>query len=425
MPGLSYLLFLLYLVLFIWLLRKIPFFRNSGLTPTQVQIVFLLKVFAGILYGWVGIYYSTRLDPVDTWWLHYKGLEEQALLHRDPHAFFSDLLRNNYSHGFGRFLSSRNSWWNDLHTSLFIKCLALLDELTQGHYFVNVLFFAFATMAGPVALFRIFNQVYPGRKAAVFIGAFLVPSYLFWTSGIFRDAPVALALGMILYCFFMGLRDRWKLKYVLTILAGLLLLLVFRNYLVVVLLPALLAWWASARSRFHPLLLFGVTYIVYGILFFCTRYAVPVLDFPQMAVEKQEDFFTLVGNSMIAVPKLQATAASFAANTPHALSLLLLRPWPGDVYNTFILLACIETYLLLGLCAWWLLRRQRGGRTEPFVAFCLFFSLTLFLMIGFTVNFLGPMVRYRSLVLPLLVTPMLGTLPPFRKASKHITKNII
>ncbi|RYY60616.1 MAG: hypothetical protein EOO12_15105, partial [Chitinophagaceae bacterium] len=352
----SYLLFLLYLLLFVWLLRKIPFFRNSGLSQTQVQIVFLLKVFAGILYGWVGIYYSQKGQIVDTWWLHYQGLKEGALLHRDPHAFFTDLLRNNYSHGFGRFLSSRNSWWNDLHSNLFIKCLALLDEITRGHYFVNVLFFAFATMAGPVALFRIFHQLYPGRKAAVFVGAFLVPSYLFWTSGIFRDAPVALALGMILYCFFMGLRDRWKAKYVVTIIAGLLLLLVFRNYLVVVLLPALLAWWVAARSRAHPLLVFGITYAVYGLLFFCTRYAVPVLDFPQMAVEKQEDFFTLVGNSMIPAPKLQPTAWSFLTNAPHALSLLLLRPWPGDVYNSFILLACIETYVLLGLFGWWLLR---------------------------------------------------------------------
>ncbi|RYY90558.1 MAG: hypothetical protein EOO15_02100 [Chitinophagaceae bacterium] len=405
----SYLLFLLYLFLFIWLLQKIPFFRNSGLTQRQVQIVFLLKVFAGILYGWVGIYYSSKGQIVDTWWLHYQGLKEQELLHTSPSKFVYDLFRNNYSHGFGRFLSSRNSWWNDLHSNLFIKCLALLNEITGGHYFVNVLFFAFATMAGPVGLFRIFHQLYPQRKGLVFAGAFLVPSYLFWTSGIFRDAPVALALGMILYCFFMGLRDRWKLRYMLTIVIGLLILLVFRNYLVVVLLPALFAWWLAARFKYHPLLVFGVIYTVYGLLFFCTRYFIPALNFPQMAVEKQEDFFTLVGNSMIAAPRLQATAASFLANAPHAFSLLLLRPWPADVYNGFILLASLETYFLLGLFLWWIWK-HRNGRTDVFVAFCLFFSLTLFLMIGFTVNFLGAMVRYRSLVLPLLVTPMLGTI---------------
>ncbi|RYY39444.1 MAG: hypothetical protein EOO08_10465 [Chitinophagaceae bacterium] len=405
----TYLLFFLYLLLFIWLLRKIPFFRNSGLTQRQVQIVFLLKVLAGIIYGWIGLLYSTPENPVDTWWLHYQGLKEQTLLHASPGKFVYDLFRNNYSHGFGRFLSSRNSWWNDLHSNLFIKCLALLNEITRGNYFVNVLFFAFATMAGPVGLFRIFHQLYPDRKRLVFAGAFLVPSYLFWTSGIFRDAPVALALGMIIYCFFMGLREKWKIRYVVTILVGLFILLVFRNYLVVVLLPALVGWWIAARSRRNPLFVFAIIFTVYGLLFFCTRYFIPALNFPQMAVEKQEDFFTLIGNSMIRAPKLEATAASFAANAPHALSLLVLRPWPGDAYNGFILLASLETYLLLALFLWWIWK-HRKGRTDVFVAFCLFFSLTLFLMIGFTVNFLGAMVRYRSLVLPLLVTPMLGTI---------------
>ncbi|RYD94767.1 MAG: hypothetical protein EOP50_09030, partial [Sphingobacteriales bacterium] len=123
----SYLLFLIYLLLFMWLLRKISFFRNSGLSQTQVQIVFLLKVFAGILYGWVGIYYTNKGQIVDTWWLHDQALKEQPLLRHDPVTFVTDLFRNNYSHGFGRFLSSRNSWWNDLHSNLFIKCLAVLD----------------------------------------------------------------------------------------------------------------------------------------------------------------------------------------------------------------------------------------------------------------------------------------------------------
>jgi hypothetical protein len=419
LPGLTYLLFIAYLLLFIWLLQKIPFFRNSGLSQRQVQMVFLFKVFAGILYGWVGIYYSQHGQVVDSWWLHYQGLKEQTLLHNKPGAFFSELFRNNYRHGFGRFLSSRESWWNDLHSNLFIKILALLDEITLGHYFVNVLFFAFSTMAGPLGIYRIFIQIYPERKKLVFAGAFLVPSYLFWTSGIFRDAPVALALGLVLYCFYQGLKDRWKPKYVLTIILGLLALLVFRNFLVVVLIPALIAWWIAARSRFHPLAVFGTLYLVYGLVFFCIRFLVPALDFPQMAVEKQQDFFTLIGNSKIPVPRLTPDFSSFLANSPHALTLLLLRPWPGDVYNGFILLASLETYALLALFGWWLWRHTRHNRIDPFVAFCLFFSFTLFLMIGFTVNFLGAMVRYRSLVLPLLVTPMLGSLL-YKRRELHI-----
>ncbi|GAA4326766.1 hypothetical protein [Flaviaesturariibacter amylovorans] len=419
----KYLLFLFYLLVFVWMLRRIAFFRNSGLTQRQVQIVFLVKVFAGIFYGWVGIFYSMQGQLVDTWWLHIQGLKEGPLLRSDPGSFFAELFRNNYKHGFGRFLSSRDSWWNDLHTNLFIKLLALLNLLSGGFYFVNVLFFAFVSMIGSVGLFRVFHQIYPDRKWAVFAGSFLVPSYLFWTSGIYRDALVALALGLILYCFYSGLRKGWTARYLATLFSGLLLLLVFRNYLLVVLLPALVAWWVAARSRRHPMLVCAAVYAGYLVLFFNLRYLVPALDFPRVAVEKQEDFFTLIGNSIIPAPKLEPTFLSFLANGPHALELTLLRPYPWDVYNFFVLVSCLETYGLLALFGYWLVRRNRGQPLEPFLAFSVFFALSLFLMIGFTVNFLGAMVRYRSLVLPLLVTPMLCSLAwPKRQKANALVK---
>ena len=41
-----------------------------------------------------------------------------------------------------------------------------------------------------------------------------------------------------------------------------------------------------------------------------------------------------------------------------------------------------------------------------FIYFCLFFSFSLLLAIGFSVNNLGAIVRYRSVLIPLLVVPM-------------------
>jgi hypothetical protein len=52
--------------------------------------------------------------------------------------------------------------------------------------------------------------------------------------------------------------------------------------------------------------------------------------------------------------------------------------------------------------------RKRSEVDQPFVLFCLFFSFSVLLTIGYTVNFLGAIVRYRSLVLPLVVAPMLA-----------------
>ena len=72
----EYLLFAGYLVLFAWLVTKVKFFTRAGLTNPQLIIIFLLKVMAGILYGWIGIYYGSMAQMVDTWGFHYYSLQE-------------------------------------------------------------------------------------------------------------------------------------------------------------------------------------------------------------------------------------------------------------------------------------------------------------------------------------------------------------
>src|SRR5215217_7903003 len=78
--SLEHLIFAAYLVLFAWLVTQVPFFTKSGLSRPQVVIVFLLKVMAGILYGWIGVYYGELAQMVDTWSFHFESVNEYRLL---------------------------------------------------------------------------------------------------------------------------------------------------------------------------------------------------------------------------------------------------------------------------------------------------------------------------------------------------------
>ena len=93
-------LFAAFLLLFSWLVIKTKFFNRSGLSPAQLIIIFLLKVMAGIFYGWVGVYYGEMAQMVDTWYYHYLGLKEYQLLLESPIEFFNRLLINEYENGF-------------------------------------------------------------------------------------------------------------------------------------------------------------------------------------------------------------------------------------------------------------------------------------------------------------------------------------
>ena len=90
----EYLLFVVYLVFFAWLVTKTPFFLSTGMSKPQLVIIFLLKVIAGIFYGWMGLYYSGLAQMVDTWGFHYNGLVEYKLLGSNPAEYFTNILND-------------------------------------------------------------------------------------------------------------------------------------------------------------------------------------------------------------------------------------------------------------------------------------------------------------------------------------------
>jgi hypothetical protein len=68
----------------------------------------------------------------------------------------------------------------------------------------------------------------------------------------------------------------------------------------------------------------------------------------------------------------------------------------------------MEINLLLLFVVAFLFWRSKARPISPFLLFCIFFSFSVLFMIGYTVNVLGAVVRYRSIVLTLLVIPMLA-----------------
>ncbi|MBD0378062.1 MAG: hypothetical protein ICV51_20845 [Flavisolibacter sp.] len=402
----EHLLFAGYLILFAWLVTKINFFTRSGLTAAQLIILFLLKVMAGIFYGWIGVYYGEMAQMMDTWAYHYASIQEAHLLQQNPQQFFTGLFQNDY-HDYGRFLSSENSWWNDLHSNFLIKIFALFQLLSFGNYYINVIFYSFITLFGPIAVYRIMILEFPAKKIVVLLATFLVPSFLYWTSGIHKDGLIFLGLALITFHFYFGLRKGFTWYGIVTIMLGLLVILVLRNYLLLILVPALIAWWLAEQLRFKPLLTFGVVYASFIFLFFSARHIHSGLDFPKAVVEKQQAFLKLKGGSFVPVREIEPNVLSFIINAPQALSLTVLRPYPSDVKHLLSLAAAVEVVLLLLLFLTFLVFfRHYGAPIDPFLLFCLFFSLSVLLTIGYTVNFLGAIVRYRSIILPFLVVPL-------------------
>ncbi len=382
---------------------------------------------AGIFYGWVGIYYGTHAQMVDTWFYHYSSIQEYKLLFQNPSEYMLNLFHDPYSGGVFKFFATEDSYWNDLKGNSFIKILSIFNIFSFGNYYTNVIFYSFISMFGPIAIYRVMNDVYPGKKLQMIVSVFLIPSFLYWTSGLHKEGLIFLGFSLVIFNFYFGLKkQKFPLANMLFIVLGLLIVLVFRNFLIIILIPALVAWFFAFKFSKKPLTVFGVCYIFFVISFFAAKYISTRLDFPEVVVTKQKEFVSLHGNSSVPMKKLEPNFTSFVINMPQTLSLSILRPYPSDVRHILSLAAATETNWLLLLFLIFLVfpsKRNDKNHAVVFVYFCLFLSFSVLITIGYSVNNIGAIVRYRSIILPLLLTPLFCRIN-WQRINKLVFNNI-
>ncbi|HEX8332283.1 MAG TPA: hypothetical protein VF622_06650 [Segetibacter sp.] len=401
------LIFIFFLALFIYAVISIPFFKNSGLSRLQIASVFIIKILAGIAYGWfykLPKYYA----GADTWRFYRLSLEEKKWLLNDPAAFIKDLFVHGYNKT-GNLFAGENSYWNDLKSNVPVKMMACMNVVTNNSYYTNIILFNFLFLFGLVAVFKMFNHIYPEKKWLIFIGIFLLPSTLFWCSGIHKDGLILSAIGLLTYNFYKLLQKEGKpLSRIIVIIVCIIFIFPLRNYVTLALLPALLCWSIAYKFERSSLVIFTSIYAIGIVLFFASTHIHPSLNFPQFIVEKQSEFRRLEGSSEINLQPLKPTFISFVEYFPSAIDMALFRPHINEIKNFSYIPAICEIILLVFLLILFLFFRNRNridNKKSNF--FCIFFGLSLLIIAGYTITFSGAIVRYRSLALPLIITPLL------------------
>jgi hypothetical protein len=337
----------------------------------------------------------------------------------DPISFFKDLFTSGYQHSGGVF-SGENSYWNDLKNMIVIKMLAICNLFTLKNYFADLVLFNFIFFFGSVAFYRTLQNIFSVKKFLVIICVFLIPSFLFWCSGVHKDGLIFTAIALIVFHFEKLLRTgRMKIRSVLILLLWFCVLFFIRNFMALLLLPALFAWFLAeqfpSKAKVLAVLLYGC-----GVVLFFISPEIPVLpDLPQYIIDKQNEFKNLSGNSAIAVPPLENNVASFIRFLPTAIDIAFFRPHITDAKNLSYFPAAIEVFIfwLVVLLAIWH-RLRKPAKQTPFVIFCLCFSLSFLLVAGYTITFSGAIVRYKAVVLPFLCAALLPSINTYFSREK-------
>jgi hypothetical protein len=263
------------------------------------------------------------------------------------------------------------------------------------------------------------------HKLILIAAVFCIPSFVFWCSGLHKDGLLFSAVALIAFAFNRFLeKKKIDFTYLLLFIFCFLILFALRNFLAVLLLPALLVWFLC---KFYPEKKFQWIAAVYGgglLLFFIAPYISPAFDFPGYIVSKQKEFIDLGGNSQLNLPLLQPTFASFALYLPYAADIAFLRPHFSETQNAAYLPSIAENFLILcfliftGIRIYYDKKKTVNKKigSSSFVVFCFCFALSVLLLTGYTVTLTGAIVRYRALVLPLIFAPVSSAIKIVKKA---------
>lgn len=379
---------------------------NSGLSKTMLVSIFLLKVSAGVIFG----LFTEHPAVADTWVYHRDALTEYHLLLSDPGRYLVNIFDSGYADKFGGVLQVNHSYWNDLKTNFTVKLISLLDIFSGGSYYVNVVLYNFLIFLGCMGLYRVFYYEYKQHRYLIAVTVFMLPSLLLFGSSIHKDGIIVAAIGWLLFAFYRALNFHgFTIRRMIAILTAFLLIFIIRNYVAVMLLPALFAMAVCIKSRYNKYLVFVATYSIFLFFFFTISKVLPPVNPPKLVVEKQAGFFGLErAHSFIETDTLQPTLKSFISILPQSVAHSLGRPFLSDYKLSLPLLAFAAELLFyqltIILCLFF---QKRRTVPNPLSLFSTLFGLSVLIIIGYTVPVIWAIVRYRSIYLPFLLLPVL------------------
>lgn len=271
----------IYILIFCTLICFLPFFRNNSIKRRAFISVFLLKITAGFFLTWIYTHYYPDRKTADI----YKYFDDsKVIFSAAQNHHYVDYLKmisgigNDNDYFNETYYSKMNHWfkhydfgtYNDDHTIIRFNAFAMLFSFQNFN--VHTIFMCFICFLGLTALFKTFATYFIGKEKLLFASLFLIPSVVFWSSGVLKEGILLFALGFLFYSFFhIFVFKKHVLLNVICLILASLLILINKNYLLLAVAPALLCFYAVNKFNItRPLLFYSGFYIVaffVGLLF--------------------------------------------------------------------------------------------------------------------------------------------------------------
>jgi hypothetical protein len=292
--------------------------------------------------------------------------------------------------------------------------------------------FAMLSLCGKIAMYRVFrSNIDPALGPFAAMATLFLPSFVFWTSGLIKEAVAVAGFGWALLGLHMWTRESRPVPGLVLMVAGLAPIWIIKPYILFPFVLAGGAWYYWARSlrrgrvRVRPIYLTIASMLGLGGIVLLGQY------FPDFAPdtfslrtqELQQIGRGLRGGSNYALgSEIPTTPSGQLLYAPVALLASLFRPAIFEVRNLLMFANAVETTVLTLLFGRIFLTRNLGRvrsqiMDEPFLVFCIVFVVAFGIAVGLTSANLGTLSRYRSPILPFFAIVLFVLQTPSRSLS--------
>jgi hypothetical protein len=280
--------------------------------------------------------------------------------------------------------------------------------------------FAVLSLSGKIAIYRVFRgNIDPRLRWRAAIAALFVPSFVFWSSGLLKEAVVIAGFGWSFLGLHLWIQEGRRGLGGAAMIAGGVVMALVKPY---ILFPFVLGggtwyYWSQSlkrgRVRIRPArLTLAAGMALGGIVLLGQHFPEYSLDNFAEQASRLQQLGRFGGSAFALGDQTPSTLIGQFVYAPAALLTSLFRPFVFEAHNVPSFINALETTVLTLLFIRILfVRNLRSVCDEimgsPLLVFCAVFVLAFGVAVGLASSNLGTLSRYRSPLLPFFVVLLL------------------
>ena len=322
--------------------------------------------------------------------------------------------------------ASKILFFSDPQSYAIVKIAAVFDLLTFSSYSSTAILFAVVSFVGLWMFFLTFYEQYPSLHRWLAIASFFIPSVFFWGSGLLKDTVTLGCLGVATYQVYrIFAKKNFGIRHDFLLAISLYGMYSIKIYIILTFLPAVIVWvflvnLDAIRSPVLKIMLapFMISCaIILGYFAMVkagednAKYSLQNVAMTAKITAYDIGFYTgRDAGSGYSLGELDGTFGSMIRLSPQAINVSLFRPYLWEVKNPLMLLSALESFLLLLLSVYIIVKknvRLFAAINNPNILFALIFSVSFAFAVGVSTFNFGTLVRYKIPLLPFFLVALI------------------